>query len=194
MGVISDPSENPTELLLAWRRGDRKAFDRLVPLVHDELRRLARHYMGQERRDHTLQATALVNEAYLRLIEGGQVEWQNRAHFVAIAARIMRHVLVDAARARANKKRGGGKRVSLDEAMLVTDQANTDVIDVDRVLTALAKIDERKAHMVELRFFGGLSIEETAEAMNVSVDTVKRDWRVAKLWLLRELRGGRTSR
>jgi RNA polymerase sigma factor (TIGR02999 family) len=106
----------------------------------------------------------------------------------------MRHVLVDAARARANKKRGGGKRVSLDEAMLVTDQANTDVIDVDRVLTALAKIDERKAHMVELRFFGGLSIEETAEAMNVSVDTVKRDWRVAKLWLLRELRGGRTSR
>jgi RNA polymerase sigma factor (TIGR02999 family) len=194
MGAISDPSENPTALLLAWRRGDRKAFDRLVPLVHEELRRLAHHYMGHERRDHTLQATALVNEAYLRLIEAGKVEWQNRAHFVAIAARIMRHVLVDAARARGNRKRGGGKRVLLDEAMLVTDQANPDVIDVDRALIALAKIDQRKAQMVELRFFGGLSIEETAEAMNVSVDTVKRDWRVAKLWLLRELRGGERAK
>jgi RNA polymerase sigma factor (TIGR02999 family) len=191
MGGITDPSDNPTALLLAWRRGDRSAFDRLVPLVHDELRRLARHYMGRERRDHTLQATALVNEAYLRLIEARQVEWQSRTHFVAIAARIMRHILVDAARGRANLKRGGGKRVALDEAMLVTDEAHADVIDIDRALTALAKIDERKAQMVELRFFGGLSIEEAAEAMNVSVDTVKRDWRVAKLWLVRELSGGR---
>jgi RNA polymerase sigma-70 factor (ECF subfamily) len=190
MGGITGPSATPTALLLAWRKGDREAFDRLVPLVHDELRRLARHYMGRERPDHTLQATALVNEAYLRLIEVTQVEFQNRAHFVAIAARIMRHILVDAARARGNQKRGGGKRVTLDEAMLVTNQATPDVIDIDRALTALGKIDERKAQMVELRFFGGLSLEETAEAMNVSVDTVKRDWRVAKLYLLRELRGG----
>jgi RNA polymerase sigma factor (TIGR02999 family) len=190
MGGITDPSDTPTALLLAWRRGDRAAFDRLVPLVHEELRRLARHYMGRERPDHTLQATALVNEAYLRLIEVTQVEWQGRAHFVAIAARIMRHILVDAARARGYKKRGGGKRVALDEAMLVTDAPDVDVIDMDRALTALTKIDARKAQMVELRFFGGLSLEETAEAMNISVDTVKRDWRVAKLWLLRELRGG----
>jgi RNA polymerase sigma factor (TIGR02999 family) len=188
MGVITDPSQDLTALLFAWRRGDREAFDRLVPLVHDELRRLARHYMGRERRDHTLQATALVNEAYLRLIDAAQVEWHDRAHFVAIAARIMRHILVDAARARGYRKRGGGKRVELDEAMLVADEANPDVLDVDRALTALAKIDERKAEMVELRFFGGFSIEETAEALNVSVDTVKRDWRVAKLWLLRELK------
>jgi RNA polymerase sigma factor (TIGR02999 family) len=193
MGRITDPSDTPTALLLAWRRGDRAAFDRLVPLVHDELRRLARHYMGRERPDHTLQATALVNEAYLRLIEVTQVEWQGRAHFVAIAARIMRHILVDAARARGYKKRGGGKRVSLDEAMLVADGPEVDVIDIDRALTALAKIDSRKAQMVELRFFGGLSLEETAEAMSISVDTVKRDWRVAKLWLLRELRGGRAT-
>lgn len=190
MGGITGPSATPTALLLAWRRGDREAFDRLVPLVHDELRRLARHYMGHERPGHTLQATALVNEAYLRLIEVTKIEWRNRAHFVAIAARIMRHILVDAARARGNLKRGGGKRVTLDEAMLVTAQASPDVIDVDRALTALGRVDPRKAQMVELRFFGGLSLEETAEAMKISVDTVKRDWRVAKLWLLRELRGG----
>ena len=190
MGGITGPSATPTALLLAWRRGDREAFNRLVPLVHDELRRLARHYMGHERPGHTLQATALVNEAYLRLIEVTKIEWQNRAHFVAIAARIMRHILVDAARARRNLKRGGGKRVTLDEAMLVTAQASPDVIDVDRALTALGRVDPRKAQMVELRFFGGLSLEETAEAMKISVDTVKRDWRVAKLWLLRELRGG----
>jgi RNA polymerase sigma factor (TIGR02999 family) len=190
MGGITGPSATPTALLLAWRRGDREAFDRLVPLVHDELRRLARHYMGHERPGHTLQATALVNEAYLRLIEVTKVEWQNRAHFVAIAARIMRHILVDAARARGNLKRGRGKRVTLDEAMLVTAQASPDVIDVDRALTALGRVDPRMAQMVELRFFGGLSLEETAEAMKISVDTVKRDWRVAKLWLLRALRGG----
>jgi RNA polymerase sigma factor (TIGR02999 family) len=149
--------------------------------------------MGRERPDHTLQATALVNEAYLRLIEATQVEWQNRAHFVAIAARIMRHVLVDAARARGYQKRGGGKRVELNEAMLVAGQPDLDVIDVDRALTSLASVDERKAQMIELRFFGGLSLEETAEAMNISVDTVKRDWRAAKLWLLRELRGERRT-
>ena len=190
MGGITDPSDTPTALLLAWRRGDRAAFDRLVPLVHDELRRLARHYMGRERADHTLQATALVNEAYLRLIEANQVEWQNRAHFVAIAARIMRHVLVDAARARGYQKRGGGKKVALEEGMLV-GQPDLDVIDIDRALTNLASVDKRKAQMIELRFFGGLSLEETAEAMNISVDTVKRDWRAAKQWLLHELRGER---
>ena len=162
-----------------------------MPLVHDELRRVARRYMNRERPGHTLQATALVNEAYLRLIEVTHVQWQNRAHFFAIAARVMRHLLVDAARARGNLKRGGGKRVSLDEAMLVERQPTGDVIDVDRALTALEKIDPRKAQMVELRFFAGLSIEETAEAMKVSVDTVKRDWRFAKMWLLAELGGHR---
>jgi RNA polymerase sigma factor (TIGR02999 family) len=162
-----------------------------VPLVHDELRRVARRYMNRERPGQTLQATALVNEAYLRLIEVTHVQWQNRAHFFAIAARVMRHLLVDAARARGNLKRGGGKRVSLDEAMLVERQPTGDVIDVDRALTALEKLDPRKAQMVELRFFAGLSIEETAEAMKVSVDTVKRDWRFAKMWLLAELRGHR---
>jgi RNA polymerase sigma-70 factor (ECF subfamily) len=191
MRGITESPPTPTALLLAWGEGDRKAFDRLVPLVHDELRRVARRYMNRERPGHTLQATALVNEAYLRLIEVTDVQWQNRAHFFAIAARVMRHLLVDAARARGNLKRGGGKRVSLDEAMLVERQPTGDVIDVDRALTALEALDPRKAQMVELRFFAGLSIEETAEAMKVSVDTVKRDWRFAKMWLLAELRGHR---
>jgi RNA polymerase sigma factor (TIGR02999 family) len=179
----------PTELLLAWGQGDVGALDRLVPLVHSELRRLARRYMGRERPGHTLQATALVNEAYMRLVAVNQVRWQNRAHFFAMAARMMRRILTDSARARGNDKRGGGARkVSLDEALLVSNKPEQDLVALDEALTALEAVHPRKSQVVELRFFGGLSLEETAEALNISTDTVKRDWRFAKLWLLRELK------
>ena len=179
---------NPTTLLLAWGRGDETALDQLIPLVHDELRQLARRHMAGERPGHTLQATALVNEAYLRLIEVNQVRWQNRAHFFAMASRVMRRILVDAARARGYQKRGGGApTVSLDEALLVSGEPRQDLIALDDALNALAAFDLRKSQVVEMRFFGGLSVEETAEALHVSIDTVKRDWRFAKLWLFREL-------
>ena len=181
---------NPTTLLLAWGRGDETALDQLIPLVHDELRRLARRHMAGERPGHTLQATALVNEAYLRLIEVNQVRWQNRAHFFAMASRVMRRILVDAARARGYQKRGGGaESVSLDEALLVSGEPRQDLIALDDALNALAAFDLRKSQVVEMRFFGGLSVEETAEALHVSADTVMRDWRLAKVWLVRELRG-----
>jgi RNA polymerase sigma-70 factor (ECF subfamily) len=174
--------------LLAWGHGDAGAFDRLVPLVHSELRRLARRYMGRERPGHTLQATALVNEAYMRLVAVNQVHWQNRAHFFAMAARMMRRILVDSARARGNDKRGGrARKVSFDEALLVSKEAQQDLVALDEALTALEVVHPRKSQVVELRFFGGLSLEEAAEALHVSTDTVKRDWRFAKLWLLREL-------
>jgi RNA polymerase sigma factor (TIGR02999 family) len=179
-------------LLLAWGRGETRAFDQLMPLVHDELRRLARRYMARERQGHTLQATALVNEAYLRLIEVKQVRWQNRTHFFAMAARMMRRILVDSARARHNEKRGGDvSKVSLDEALVVSKDAGRDLLALDDALTAFETVHPRKSRVVEMRFFGGLSLEETAEALHVSVDTVKRDWRFAKLWLLREMRGER---
>jgi len=181
---------NPTTLLLAWGRGDETALDQLIPLVHDELRRLARRHMAGERPGHTLQASALVNEAYLRLIEVNQVRWQNRAHFFAMASRVMRRILVDAARARGFQKRGGGaEKVSLDEALLVSGEPRQDLIALDDALNALAAFDLRKSQIVEMRFFGGLSVEETAEALHVSADTVMRDWRLAKVWLVRELRG-----
>ena len=181
---------NPTTLLLAWARGDETALDQLIPLVHEELRRLARRHMAGERPGHTLQATALVNEAYLRLIEVNQVRWQNRAHFFAMASRVMRRILVDAARARGFQKRGGGaEKVSLDEALLVSGEPRQDLIALDDALNALAAFDLRKSQVVEMRFFGGLSVEETAEALHVSADTVMRDWRLAKVWLVRELRG-----
>jgi RNA polymerase sigma-70 factor, ECF subfamily len=187
-GVGAAP--NPTALLLAWGRGDETALDQLIPLVHDELRRLARRHMAGERVGHTLQATALVNEAYLRLIEVNQVRWQNRAHFFAMASRVMRRILVDAARARGYQKRGGGaETVSLDEALLVSGGPRQDLIALDDALNALAAFDLRKSQVVEMRFFGGLSVEETAEALHVSADTVMRDWRLAKVWLLRELSG-----
>jgi RNA polymerase sigma factor (TIGR02999 family) len=176
---------------VAWGRGDAAAFDQLVPLVHDELRRLARRYMAGERPGHMLQATALVNEAYLRLVEINQVQWQNRAHFFAMSARVMRRILVDAARAQGNDKRGGGVlKVSLDEGLLVSTQPGHDLVALDDALQALEAVHPRKSQVVELRFFGGLSIEETGEALHVSPDTVKRDWRFAKLWLLRELKAG----
>ena len=181
---------NLTTLLLAWGRGDEAALDQLIPLVHDELRRLARRHMARERVGHTLQATALVNEAYLRLIEVNQVRWQDRAHFFAMASRVMRRILVDAARARGYQKRGGGaKKVSLDEALLVSGEPRQDLVALDDALNALATFDLRKSQVVEMRFFGGLSVEETAEALRVSADTVMRDWRLAKVWLVRELSG-----
>ena len=187
-GVGAAP--NPTTLLLAWGRGDETALDQLIPLVHDELRQLARRHMAGERPGHTLQATALVNEAYLRLIEVNQVRWQNRAHFFAMASRVMRRILVDAARARGYQKRGGGaETVSLDEALLVSGEPRQDLIALDDALNALAAFDLRKSQVVEMRFFGGLSVEETAEALHVSADTVMRDWRLAKVWLVRELSG-----
>ena len=162
-----------------------------MPLVYDELHRLAAHYMRGERAGHTLQATALVNEAYVRLIQVEQVQWQGRAHFFAMAARIMRRILVDAARSRGYQKRGGGATLlSLDEALVVSNEPGQDLVALDEALTALAAVDARKSQVVEMRFFGGLSLEETAEALHVSRDTVKRDWKMAKLWLLRELRGG----
>jgi len=188
---IPDSGATPTALLLAWNRGEPDALDALLPLVYEELRRLASHYMKGERAGHTLQATALVNEVYLRLIEIDHVRWQNRAHFFAMAARLMRRILVDAARSRGYLKRGGGATmVSLEEALVVSNEPGDDLVALDDALTALAAVDQRKSEVVEMRFFGGLSLEETAEALSVSRDTVMRDWKMAKLWLLRELRGG----
>lgn len=182
------PAQTPTDLLLAWERGEPGAFVQLVPLVHDELRRLARRHMARENPGNTLQATALVNEAYLRLIKVKQVRWQNRAQFFGLAAKVMRQILVDAARARNNNKRGGGRKVTLNEGVIAADEPSPDLIALDHALNKLAAVHPRKARVVELRFFGGMSLEETAEALHVSADTVKRDWRFAKLWLLRELR------
>ena len=163
-------------------------MEELTPVVYDELRRLARHYMGHERVGHTLQATALVNEAYLKLVDIHKVQWQNRAHFFAMSARLMRRILVDSARARKYQKRGGGaQKVSLDEGLLVVEPGR-DLVALDDALEALTKVDERRSKVVEMRFFGGLSVEETAEALSVSVDTVMRDWKLAKAWLLRELK------
>jgi RNA polymerase sigma factor (TIGR02999 family) len=178
-----------TRLLLEWGEGDEAALERLIPVVHQELRRIAQRQMGHERVGHTLQATALVHEAYLKLIDIQDVQWQNRAHFFALSARLMRRILVDFARARGYQKRGGGAhKVTLDEALVVSPQAGEDLVAVDDALEALAAVDQRKSQVVELRFFGGLSVEETAEALHVSVRTVKRDWTMARLWLLRELK------
>jgi RNA polymerase sigma factor (TIGR02999 family) len=179
-----------TQLLRAWSNGDEAALERLIPLVEAELRRLARGYMRRERRDHTLQVTALINEAFVRLTDARQVRWQDRAHFLGISARLMRRVLVDHARARGYQKRGGeARRVELDEALMVSPGLSVELLALDRALEELAAADPRKAQVIELRFFGGLSVEETAEALHVSTDTVKRDWRIARLWLLRELKG-----
>jgi RNA polymerase sigma factor (TIGR02999 family) len=188
---VATPSPaSVTELLRAWSEGDDAALDRLVPLVEAELRRLARGYLGRERRGHTLQTTALVNEAFLRLTDARRVRWQDRAHFLGIAARLMRRVLVDYARRRGFQKRGGGaQQVTLDEGLVVAPDPAFDIVALDRALEALAQVDVRKSQVIELRFFGGLTVEEAAEVLNVSSDTVKRDWRLAKLWLLRELEG-----
>ena len=177
-----------TALLRAWSGGDEAALGELLPLVDAELRRLARGYMARERIGHTLQATALINEAFLRLIDAREVAWQDRAHFLGIAARLMRRVLVDHARTRDARKRGDGDyKVALDENIAAPESPEVDLVDLDRALEALTIIDERKSRVIEMRFFGGMTVEETAEVLHVSTDTVKRDWRLAKLWLLREL-------
>jgi RNA polymerase sigma-70 factor (ECF subfamily) len=187
MPRMSDPAP-VTALLRAWSAGDEGALGALLPLVEAELRRLARAYMARERMGHTLQATALVNEAFMRLIDARQVQWQDRAHFLGISARLMRRVLVDHARTRDARKRGDGEyKVALDENIAAPDAPGVDLVDLDRALDALAALDERKSRVIEMRFFGGMSVEETAEVLHVSTDTVKRDWRLAKLWLLREL-------
>jgi RNA polymerase sigma-70 factor, ECF subfamily len=182
------PPGRITDLLIAWRDGDESALEQLVLVVHAELRRLARGRMRGERGGHTLQTTALVNEAYLRLIDLSRVNWQDRAHFFAMASRQMRRVLVDHARTRGMQKRGGGVRpVALDEALAVAVERGADLIALDDALDALAVKDARKAKVVEMRYYGGLSVAETAAALSVSVETVARDWRIAKMWLLREL-------
>ena len=180
-----------TELLLAWGRGDRSALDDLVPVVHQELRRLARLQMRGERDNHTLQTTALVNEAFLRLIDLRRIRWQDRAHFLALSSRLMRRVLVDHARSRSYQKRGGGAvNVRLDDdALVASPERGADLVALDDALADLARVNVRVSQVVELRFFGGLTVEETAEALNVSPETVLRDWRLAKVWLLREMSG-----
>jgi RNA polymerase sigma factor (TIGR02999 family) len=183
-------AESPrvTALLVRWRDGDEAAAHQLVPLVHGELRRIARRHTAGERRGHVLQTTALVNEAYLRLVDVTRVQWRDRAHFFAMAARLMRRVLVDSARARKNQKRGGAlQRITLDQDLPAVCDTPEDLIAVDTALDALTAEHARKGQVVELRFFGGLSVEETAEALGVSEETVMRDWRFAKSWLRREL-------
>jgi len=180
--------EDLTQLLLRWRSGDETALDQLMPLVYAELHRLARQCLRGERAGHTLQTTALVNEAYLRLIRSSQVQWQDRAHFFAVAAQLMRRVLVDEARTRNYKKRGGEMiRVSLAEAMMISSDRDAEMVALDEALNRLAQFAPRKCQVVELRFFGGLGIKETAAVLNISPDIVKREWRTAKLWLLNEL-------
>ena len=181
---------NITQLLLQWRRGDQSALDQLMPLVYEELRRVARQCMRGERTGHTLQTTALVNEAYLRLVNSSRVQWHDRAHFFAIAAQLMRRVLVDEARKRRNLKRGGEyTRIQIDDIQLNTPSCDIDLLALDQALDGLAEFAPRKSQVVELRFFGGLSIEETALVLGISTDIVKREWRTAKLWLLQELSG-----
>jgi RNA polymerase sigma-70 factor, ECF subfamily len=183
------PSPNHlTALLRAWSDGDETAFAALVPLVYGELHRLARLYMSRERNGLTLQPTALVNEAYVRLVDAQSVRWQDRAHFLAVAARVMRQILVDMARARASVKRAGrAQRVPFDESLVAVSEWSASLVALDDALSALAEKDARKSHVIELRFFGGLSVEETAEALHVSTRTVLRDWRLARAWLSREL-------
>jgi RNA polymerase sigma factor (TIGR02999 family) len=177
-----------TRLLVAWGDGDQSALEKLAPLVQSELHRLAHHYMGRERPGHTLQTSALVNEAYIRLIDWKNVRWQNRAHFFAVSAQLMRRILVDFARDRQYLKRGGGAlRVSLAEANEFSRERDADLVALDEALRALAEVDQRKGQVVELRFFGGLSVKEVAEVLKVSEESVVRDWRLAKVWLLREL-------
>jgi RNA polymerase sigma factor (TIGR02999 family) len=184
----ADRRRHVTTLLGKWSGGDDAAMEELVPLVYDELRRLARGQMSREREDHVLQATALVNEAFLRLVDIHHIHWRNRAHFFAMAARLMRRILVDHARARAFRKRGGGApHVTFDETLASPPSTPRDLVALDDALNSLAAVHERKARVVELRHFGGLSVDETAGVLDVSPETVMRDWKFAKNWLLREL-------
>ena len=186
------PSGEVTRLLQEWSNGQEQALDRLVPHIHHELRKLAASYMRKERPDHTLQPTALVNEAFLKLIDQRAVKWQNRAHFFGIAAQAMRRILVDHARAHAAGKRGDGvRKVSLDDAMMIGGTVDIDLIALDEALTRLAAIDPQQSRVIELRYFGGLTMDETAEVMHISPATVGREWRMAKAWLFAEI--GRTA-
>jgi len=188
MTTRSSSPEEVTQLLVAWGNGNKAALERLMPLVYDELRRLAHHYMRREHPGHTLQTTALVNEAYFRLVDQKHVHWQNRAHFFAISAQLMRRILIDHARSHQFVKRGGGAhKVSLDEVAVVAQEQAADLLALDDALRSLAAIDERKGRIVELRFFGGLSAEETAEALKISPRTVMREWSMAKAWLYRAI-------
>jgi RNA polymerase sigma factor (TIGR02999 family) len=183
------PSEQITQLLQSWSQGDPGAIDKLVPLVYDELHRLAQRYMADERPSHTLQTTALVNEAYLRLVDSSHSTWEGRTHFFGVCAQMMRRILVDWARSRRALKRGGDvSSLDLNEAFAATKQPATDLVAIDDALQTLTAIDPRKGQVVELRFFGGLSVKETAELLKVSPETVQRDWKLAKAWLRRELR------
>ncbi len=188
MTVPSSPTHEVTQLLVAWSNGDRAALDRLMPLVYTELRRLAHHYMKRERPDHTLQTTALVNEAYLRLVDQEKMRWENRVHFFGIAARLMREILADHARSRQAAKRGGGHyKLSLSKVDRIASRPDVNLIALDEVLGRLKAIDPQKSRIVELRYFGGLGIEETAEVIGVSPATVKRDWSMARAWLRCEI-------
>ena len=187
---MATPSQpDVTQLLLDWSNGDQGSLDKLLPVVYQELRRLAQYHLQPERSDHTLQATALVHEAYLKLIDAKSVAWQNRAHFFAVAARVMRHILVDMARQRRAQKRGSGQKLPLEEAFsLPGEQEDVNLVALDEALNKLAEIDSQQSRIIELRYFGGLSTEETAEALGVSPTTIKREWRVARAWLKREIR------
>ena len=177
-----------SDLLVAWSNGDQSAFDKLVPLIYQELRVLAQRYMRRERPDHMLQATALVNEAYVRLIDVNRIQWQSRSHFLAVAAQTMRRILVEFARQRRRQKRGGDAvHVTIDNAEDISPEKGADLVALSDALSALATFDPRMSHVVELRFFGGLSVQETADVLMVSPETVMRDWKTAKAWLLREL-------
>lgn len=190
---MPSPTSLTTELLTAWSDGDQTARDKLMPLVYEELHRLAHHYMRRESPGHTLQTSALVNEAFVKLVDQKNVRWQNRAHFFGIAAQLMRRILVDHARSRQTSKRGGGVHpVSFDDALYVSDERSAEVVAVHEALEQLAQFDQRKGQIVELRFFGGLSIDETAEVLGVSPGTVMRDWTLAKAWLHREMSGEAT--
>ncbi len=181
--------EEITQLLVAWGDGDKQALDRLMPFVYDELRRLARNYMRNQPSDHTLQTTALVNEAYMRLIDSDKVRWQNRTHFFAISAQLMRRILVDSARAKnANKRGGDNQKVTFSEALPVSLEKESELLALDTALDNLAKLNDRQAQIVEMRYFGGMNEKEIGEALEISTRTVRRDWSVARAWLFRELK------
>ncbi len=189
---MTTSSEEITQLLVQWGDGDQASLDKLMPLVYGELRQIAKRYMSRQDPGHTLQTTALIHEAFLKLVNQSEKQWQNRAHFFGVAAQAMRAILVDYARSRQYAKRGGGARtVALDEAATVSEERAAELVALDEALEALAQIDPRKSRIVEMRYFGGLSAEETAEVLKVSPNTVLRDWRLAKTWLRRELSGGR---
>ena len=183
-------SNEISTLLRAWSKGDQSAVERLTAIVYEELRRLAHYYMQRERPGHTLQTTALVNEAYIRLVDYKRMQWQDRAHFFAVAAQVMRRILVDHARSHNIKRGGGVPHVVLDDVAVVSGDRTGDLVALDDAMNALARLDPRKVQIIEMRFFGGLSVEETAEVLKVSPATVRRDWSIAKFWLYRELGGG----